>query len=229
VTPRDVRFKRDDAGNPIFYNRIMPSTDPPFMTVNLPDPVRSVVGSVYELLCHAVDPRPPNRRRPRMCPTSRWRDGTRHRGARNCDARRPAPTRRGSRTVAFTPRAPLGTRHRQPEQHRIHRRREPRPCINCDGMGSAQISATAGRTTVRWTCNLSPSASRQPGRPQHLCAAGACVPYVALAPVWHGVANASLILYLNLSPVYTSFRGSSMHRSPRPITPGRGSGNQLTA
>jgi hypothetical protein len=44
-------FKRDDTGKVIFYNRAVTPGNPPFMSVNLPGTLGTVVGSVYELLC----------------------------------------------------------------------------------------------------------------------------------------------------------------------------------
>jgi hypothetical protein len=51
VPVASLDFKRDDAGHVIFYNRAVAPGNPPFMTVNLPGAIGTVVGSVYELLC----------------------------------------------------------------------------------------------------------------------------------------------------------------------------------
>jgi len=52
VPAATLRFKRNEAGEIIFYNRSVTPGNPPFMEVGLPGPVGHVVGDVYELLCH---------------------------------------------------------------------------------------------------------------------------------------------------------------------------------
>lgn len=52
VPAATLEFKKNEAGEIVFYNRAVAPGNPPFMEVGLPGPVGHVVGDVYELLCN---------------------------------------------------------------------------------------------------------------------------------------------------------------------------------
>lgn len=201
-----LRFAKTPDGKVLSYDRTVATPNPPFLSVGLPGPVGTIVGQVYELLC-AV---------PSvlglqvggvlgLCPVANGEAGQPvvrldSVGTDAFGARREivADVARG---FAFTPLAPLmaggdvdlnssgfidGVNH----DHRI-----------ALGGGTIYGDDDAETTNTLSLLGLLPVAVRDSPDDNNLWTGGPLL----TGPVWHGVANASLVLDFALTPLYTSF------------------------
>jgi hypothetical protein len=212
VPAATLRFKRDDAGDVVFYNRAAAPGTPPFMRVGLPSPVGPVVGTVYELLCAmpsilglqvggVLGLCPPGVTATGYPVIQITATGLDVRGARR------QLVAEAARSIAFTPYAPLnaggpvdlngrgfidGVNH----DARIH--------LTGGGGSAAVFGDESGETTDNMAVlGLLPIGVRD-GPDDHNLWTNLLDPLL-VGPLWHGVANASLVLYFDLTPAYTSF------------------------
>lgn len=212
VPTATLRFKRDDDGDVIFYNRAVAPGNPPFLTVGLPSPVGPLVGSVYELLCNM----------PSilgiqaggvlgLCPAGLTTTGypVVQIAATGLDARgaRRELLAEAARSIAFTPFAALnpggtvnlggngfidGVNH----DARIH--------LTGGGGSAAVFGDESSETTNNMAVlGLLPIGVRDSPDDHNLWTN--LLDPLLVGPLWHGVANASLVLYFEFTPLYTSF------------------------
>ncbi len=220
-----LEFKRDADGRTIFYNRALPDPAQSFLPVALPAPVGPLVGTVYELLCHVpsilgvqiggvLGLCPPSVSGGTGYPVVQLRaTGLDARGARR------EVMAEVARTLAFTPLAPLsaggavdlndggfvdGVNHH--------------PGIHLTGAAGA--AAVYGDDAAETTNSMAllgalPIAIRDSPDDHNLWLGGPLL----FGPLWHGIANASLVLHFAFDPLYTSFpRPFNKQLAPTDIT-----------
>ncbi len=201
-----LTFAKTADGKVRFYNRAVPAPNPPFLAVQLPGPVGTIVSDVYELLCHV----------PSilgiqiggvlgLCPTTVSVGGqpvvrVDSVGLDVGGARRElvAEVARG---FAFTPLAPLmaggdvdlnsngfidGVNH----DHRI--------TLGAAGIYGDDDAETTNSLSL---LGLVPVSVRDSPDDHNIWTGGPLITGL----LWHGVANASLVLNFELTPLYTSF------------------------
>ena len=225
VPAATLGFKKNDAGDIVFYNRAVSPGNPPFIEVGLPGPVGTLVGDVYELLCNVpsilgiqvggvLGLCEPNATQTGYPVIQISATGLDSRGARR------ELIAEAARSIAFVPFAPLGTGG----------------AVNLNSMGffdgvnhDARIHLTAaggsagifGDENSETTDNMSVLGLLPLGvkdSPDDLAAWGLLTPPAVTGVLWHGVGNASLLAffasqYQSFPRLYNAQIGTGNHQS----------------
>ncbi len=208
VPAAHLSFKKNAAGTVVFFNRDIQSPASPFMSVALPNPVGPIVGNVYEMLCFAPVLGAPLGTVLGVCPANVSVTGypviqihATGFGVRNARRDVLAET---ARTLEYTPIAPLmaggdvnlnnagfidGVNH----HYGIY--------LTAGGGVADAYGDNDAETSDSMTLAGLPLAIKDSPDDDNQWLGGPLI----TGPIWHGVANATLVLYFQLAPSYTAF------------------------